>query len=158
MFSGPPLPLSPDFPIKRLVSLTSTLSHFGAWVRGRTRDLLLGLTDCGFPVLISGDLGVLLRHCRQIALREGNRPVILDAEQLIQWRALQVVTARPHLPCPELLKEVFPEAFLDPAGFKVPIQTRTPEEVLAECLVLGIPVAESRIVYSAPLPDSPASH
>jgi hypothetical protein len=150
MFSGPPLPLSPDFPLQRLVSLTPTLTHLGAWVRGRTRDLLLSLTDRRCQVLISGDLGVLLRRCRQIALREGNRPVLLDAEQLIRWRALQVVTARPHLPCPELLKEIFPEAFLDPAGFMVPTQTRTPEEVLAECVVLGIPVAESRIVYSDP--------
>jgi hypothetical protein len=80
-------------------------------------------------------------------VRSGTRALVVKTEALIQWRALQVVTGTPYLPCAERLKEIFPEADLDLAGFSVPTQGRTPEEVLAKCVAHGIPVAESRIVY-----------
>jgi hypothetical protein len=75
---------------------------------------------------------------------------VLAAELLIQWRALQVVTGMPYIPCLERLTEIFPGAHLNPAGFHVPLSTRPPEEVLADCLAHGIPVAGSRIIYRKP--------
>lgn len=75
---------------------------------------------------------------------------MLEASQLIQWRALQVVTATPYLPEIERLKDIFPGVNLDSAGFHVPIQYHAPEEVLADCLTHAIPVAGSRIVYFVP--------
>jgi hypothetical protein len=149
MFSGPPLPLSPDFPLQSLVTLTPALAHLGAWVRGRTRDLPLSLTDYRCQVLISGDLGVLLRRCQRVAVRQGTQPVVLEANRLIEWRALQVITGMPYLLPAELLREVFPGAQPRADGFEVPICDRAPEEVLADCLIHAIPVAKSQVVYRA---------
>ena len=106
---------------------------------------------------MSADLGLLLGRCSRVALREGKEAVVLEASQLIQWRALQVVTATPYLPKIERLKDLFPGADLNPAGFQVPIQGRPPEEVLADCLRHAIPVSGSRIVYSVPPNAGPPS-
>jgi hypothetical protein len=83
--------------------------------------------------------------------------VVLEAELLIQWRVLQVVTGTPYLPGLERLSDIFRTAHLDPTGFQIPIPTRTPEEVLGECLAYGIPVAGSRIVYRAPASRRPVA-
>ena len=124
----------------------------GAWLRGCGRELRLYISAAGrcSSVLISGDLGLLLRRSSRVAVREGSQPVVLEAEVLIGWRALQVVTGTPYLPCLERLTALFPRAHLNPAGFQVPIESRAPEEVLADCLTHGIPVAGSRIIYRAP--------
>jgi hypothetical protein len=155
MFTGPPLPLPLDFPIQQLLSLTHVHFGVGAWVRDGPRELRLRLTGAGrrSRVLISRDLGLLLRRCRSVALREGSEAVVLKADVLIRWRALQVVTGTPCLPHPGLLREIFPGAYAyTREGFSVPIQNDAPEEVLAECLTHGIPVVESRIVYASSNP------
>jgi hypothetical protein len=153
MFSGPPLPLADDLPLNQLAIITQDLRHFGAWVRGRPREQRLYLRAPGrcCRVLISGDLGVLLRSCRHVAVREGTRALILEAEMLIQWRALQVVTATPYLPGIEQMKAQFPGLQLTPNGLSMPIRGCSPESVLAECLAHGIQVAGSSIVYDAGL-------
>jgi hypothetical protein len=76
--------------------------------------------------------------------------MVLDAEAIIRWRVLQVITGTPYLPAPERLRELFPEAELDDVGFHIPITKCPPEEVLADCLTHGIRVTGSRIVYCAP--------
>jgi hypothetical protein len=101
-------------------------------------------------VLISGDLGLLLRRCAQVVVREDERAVLLESELLIQWRALQVVTATPYLPCPHRLTELIPNLEISDGGFHVPTRSCSPEAVLAECLIHGIAVAETRIVYRPP--------
>lgn len=85
--------------------------------------------------------------------------VVLPAESIIQWRALQVVTATPYLPA-QRLSQVFPGAQLNPAGFHVPIRDRAPEEVLADCLTHEIPVLGSSILYCVPSipPQAVGSH
>jgi hypothetical protein len=80
---------------------------------------------------------------------------VLGADVLIGWRALQVVTGTPYLPCLERLAAVFPGVQLNPAGFHAPIESRTPEEMLADCLTHGIPVVGSRIIYRAATPPRP---
>jgi hypothetical protein len=149
MFTGPPLPLSLDFPIQQLLALTHEHFGVGAWLRDGPRELRLRLTGAGrrSRVLISRDLGLLLRRCRSIVLREGSKAVILGADALIRWRALQVVTGTPCLPRPQLLREIFPHAYFEATGFSVPILHHIPEEVLAECVTHRIPVVGSRIVY-----------
>lgn len=152
MFSGPPLPLPHEFPLAQLLTLTQATKGVGAWVRGCPRQLRLHPTGLGRfgSVLISGDLGLLLGGCARVALREGAQPLVVEAEVLIQWRVLQVVTGTPYLPCPERLNEVFPGAQANHAGFFVPVESRPPEGVLADCLTHGIPVTGSRIIYRAP--------
>jgi len=85
-----------------------------------------------------------------VVVREGENAVLLESELLIQWRALQVVTGTPYLPCPHRLKELFPDSKINDLGFHVPTRSCPPETVLAECVTQGIPVAATHIIYSAP--------
>jgi hypothetical protein len=157
MLSGPPLPLPHDIPIHQLLAYARQPGILGAWVRGSVRTLHLyeSASGASHRLLISPDLGHLLGRCDRVALREGTHPVVLDAEAVIRWRVLQVVTATPHLPSLERLHEIFPGTHLDSSGFQVAISSGTPEHVLAECLTRGIPVRESRIIYHAPTPPRP---
>lgn len=150
MFSGPPLPLSPDLPLSRLLAHANPPGTLGAWVRGSARELRIvgiGRADSR-RVLVSGDVGFLLGRCSRVALREGSEVVVLASELIIHWRALQVVTSAPYLPGLERLKAMFPGLQSNPTGFQVPIQANSPEEVLAECLAHGMQVTGSQIVYS----------
>ncbi len=153
MFSGPPLPLPPNHPLTLLLDQVRPGETLGAWTRKSTHRLQIHCAQGG-RILVSADLGFLLRRCGRVALREGKEPVVLDADRLIQWRALQVVTATPYLPDVERLNDIFPGANLNPTGFRVPLPDRPPEEVLADCLTHAIPVSRSQIVYSVP-PDPP---
>jgi hypothetical protein len=155
MLSGPPLPLPHDIPLSQFLAYARQPGTLGAWVRGSVRTLHLyeSASGASHRLLIGPDLGYLLRRCDRVVLRTGTNPVVLDAETIIRWRVLQVVTATPHLPSLERLHEVFHSAHLDSSGFRVPISSATPEHVLAECLTRGIPVRESRIIY-----DTPAMH
>lgn len=156
MCSGPPLPLPPDFPLGQLLFLIHAHGS-GAWVRGSTRKLRLYNRSGGFTseVLLAGDLGLLLRRCAGVVVREGAEAVLLESELLIQWRALQVVTGTPYLACPHRLKELFPDSETDEHGFHVRTRSCPPEAVLADCLTHGIPVAETHIIYLAPGRHSP---
>ena len=149
MLSGPPLPLPHDIPLHQLLTYARQPGTLGAWVRGSVRTLQLYESASGgsHRLLIGPDLGHLLSRCDRVALREGAHPVVLDADAVIRWRVLQVVTGTPHLPPLERLNEIFPGARLDSPGFQVAISSRTPEDVLAQCLTHGIPVRESRIIY-----------
>ena len=151
MLSGPPLPLPQDIPLPKLLAFARLPGTLGAWVRGPVHTLHLYEAPLGVShrILIGSDLGHLLGRCNRIALRQGSALVVLDADTVISWRVLQVATSIPYLPLPERLNEIFPGAHLDNSGFHVAIATRAPEAVLAECLTHGIPVRESRIVYSS---------
>jgi hypothetical protein len=132
MFSGPPLPLPTDLPLNFLLDRIQASEILGAWVRRAAHQLRLRSTAriSSRRLLVSADLGFLLSRCNRVALREGSAPVILATDTVIQWRTLQVITGLPHLP-----------------GLLVPIGTRSPEEVLAECLASGMQVCGSRVVY-----------
>jgi hypothetical protein len=151
MFSGPPLPLPPEFPLSNLVPMISPGYVAGAWVRdsGRPRSLTISANRRSVTVTLGQDLGQLLQSCERIVVREGSVPLLLSAPALIHWRALQVVVGPAHSPCADRLKEIFPQVELDPTGFKVPTRGSSPEQILARCLAQGIPVKESRIVYQA---------
>jgi hypothetical protein len=153
MFSGPPLPLPEDLPLSLLLAHVSPSGTLGAWTRGcRYAVHVYDTRASRCRVLISADLGFLLGRCSQVALREGEELVVLEAERVIEWRTLQIVTGTPFLPGLERLNAMFPRAYLDSSGFRVPISSRSAEEVFAECLMHGIPVSGSRIVYCLPPP------
>lgn len=149
MFTGPPLPLSSDLPLQWLAGHTCSGSVLGAWTREPIHTLEIHCPTGG-RVLVSADLGFLLGRCSRVALREGREVVVLEADLLIQWRALQVVTATPYLPGLERLSAIFRRARFDSNGFLVPIANRSPEEVLAECVAAGVQISGSTIVYTAP--------
>jgi hypothetical protein len=150
MCSGPPLPLSPDFPVHQLLSLVGQRQRAGAWVQGAGSAHRLIITAHGHcsAVIIGEDLGELIQCCDQIVLRGGIGAFVVASKAVMRWRALQVVTDRPQLPGPERLREIFPGAEIDSTGFKVPLESCSPEELLASCLARGIQVANTWIVYS----------
>jgi hypothetical protein len=98
-------------------------------------------------VLASADLGFLLRRCVEVAVREGDRTIVLPSEMVIEWRALQVVTATPYLPGMDRLEALFPGLRSTPNGFLIPVVKWSAEEVLASCHEEGVGVTGSRIVY-----------
>lgn len=152
MLSGPPLPLHNNLRLADLVALAGDSTGVGAWVRSGSRQAALHLICQGRSnrILVSSDLGRLLRWCQRIAVRAGPRPLVLDAELLLQWRTLQVITAMPYLPALERLKDQFPGLRVLPgSGLAVPIGAGSPEAVLAELLSGGIEVSGSRVVYRA---------
>jgi hypothetical protein len=99
-------------------------------------------------VLASSDLGFLLGRCSRVAVREGERTIVLASETVIRWRALQVATATPHLPGLERLEAMFPGLRNSTDGCLVPVRDESPEEVLAMFVAEGVRVAASRIVYA----------
>jgi hypothetical protein len=149
MPSGPLLPLWPQFPLGQLVPLLNDKSQVGAWLRDARCEIPLRIRwgSQTFRILIGRDLGSLLRRCNWVAVRLGQDPVLLRAEELIRCRALQVVTGTPYLPSSERLAEILSGAQPKLRGFSVLTSSHPPEEVLAVCLTHGIPVTESRIEY-----------
>ena len=150
MFLGPPLPLSPGIPLSELLACARRPGPLGAWVRPCVRTLRIYQLS-PLPrrwVLASPDLGFLLTRCNHVAVREGERPVVLQAETVIHWRALQVATATPYLPGLARLQALFPGLDATPGGFLVPVREESPEAVLALCLEEGMRVTGSRIVYA----------
>jgi hypothetical protein len=153
MFSGPPLPLPSDLSLNFLLAEIPRSETLGAWVRCSVHNLRVHDTArrSGGRLLVSADLGFLLGRCHRVALREGTAPVVLDADTVIRWRTLQVITALPHLPGLEQLAQHFPGMVRSSSlGLLIPISARSPEEVLAECLATGMQVTGSRVVYYAP--------
>lgn len=149
MFHGPPLPLSPDVSLSELLAFTRPPKRLGAWVRGSISRLHIhGVPhDSRCSVLASADLGFLLGRCVEVAVRERERTIVLTSETVIQWRALQVVTATPYLPGLDRLEALFPGLRSTSNGFLVPVGKDSPEEVLALCLEEGMRVSGSRVVY-----------
>ena len=149
MFSGPPLPLAAEFPLRLLPPLIQNESRAGAWVRdsGPRHRVIIRAGGFCVAIIIGQDLGQLLQCCARIVVRNGSVPLLIASEALLHWRSLQVVVGAPYLPTPERLKEIFPEAELAPGGFQVSTQLRSPEDVLANCVRHGIPVIESRVIY-----------
>jgi hypothetical protein len=157
MLSGPPLPLPQHTPLHQLLAFARPPGTLGAWVRGSVLALHLYDIAGGGPhrLLVGPDLGHLLGRCRRIALRAGTALVVLEADTVIRWRVLQVITATPHLPSLEWLNEIFPGAHPTSSGFDVGVSGCAPEHVLAQCLAQGIPVRESRIAYRVGGQESP---
>lgn len=152
MFHGPPLPLSSDVTLRELLGYGCPSSQLGAWIRGRVRRMHIHEVPPRLrrPVLASTDLGFLLRRCAEVAVREGNRTIVLASETVIAWRALQVATATPYLPGLNRLETLFPGLRTTHCGFLVPVANRPVEEVLALFREEGMRVNGSRIVYLPP--------
>jgi hypothetical protein len=158
MFSGPPLPLPFDLPLNFLLDGIRASETLGVWVRCSTQLRLHNTGRRGGRLLVSADLGFLLGRCNRVALREASTPVILDADTVIRWRTLQVITGLPYLPGVERLARWFPGIIHSgPLEVLIPISTGSPEEVLAECLAAGMQVSASRVVYQSPRAMAPGS-
>jgi len=145
MLPGAPCQLLPR------VSLLAVLAHarpgelLGVWLRGCPRPLRLRAARCA--LLASADLGVLLRRCGRVAVREGGRIAALDAQRLIGWRTLQIVVGTPFLPGLEDLRVLFPDLRVTSGRIAVPLGLGSAEEALALCAAERLPVLASWIDY-----------
>lgn len=152
MFHGPLRPLTSNLPLHSLAAHARPPELLGAWVSPhpqRRRIYVHGAGGARASLLLSHDLGFLLSRCCRVALRGGEQPLVLAADTVIRWRALQVVTATPYLPGLGRLQALFPGLRVIADGFLVPVPRGSPEEVLGLCLEGGVRVTGSRIVYVA---------
>ena len=145
MLPGAPCQLLPR------VSLLAVLAHarpgelLGVWLRGCPRPLRLRAARCA--LLASADLGLLLRRCGRVAVREGGRIAALDAQRLIGWRTLQIVVGAPFLPGLEDLRVLFPDLRVTSGRIAVPLGQGSAEEALALCAAERLPVLATWVDY-----------
>jgi hypothetical protein len=145
MLPGAPCQLLPR------VSLLAVLGHarpgelLGVWLRGCPRPLRLRAARCA--LLASADLGLLLRRCGRVAVRDGGCIAVLDARRLIGWRTLQIVIGAPFLPRLEDLRVLFPDLRVTSGRIAVPLGLGSAEEALALCAAERLPVLASWIDY-----------
>jgi hypothetical protein len=145
MLPGAPCQLLPR------VSLLAVLGHarpgelLGVWLRGCPRPLRLRAARCA--LLASADLGLLLRRCGRVAVRDAGRIAVLDAQRLIGWRTLQIVTGAPFLPGLEELRALFPDLRVTGGRIAVPLGLGSAEEALAVCAAERLPVLATWIDY-----------
>jgi hypothetical protein len=145
MSQGSPAPLLATDVLTAILPLVHPGGLTGAWLRGCRR--LLRLRSAGRSLLVCSDLGVLLRRCNLIAIRHGKRVVVVDAERLIAWRTLRIVTGATELPGVEQLRRLIPRLEARGSFIDVPIGLGGPEKALAACMAVGVPVVASSITY-----------
>ena len=145
MLPGAPSRLPTSFPLRRALDLAHPGELLGAWVRmGRCH---LHLRAGGRALLLSADLGHLLRRCGRIAVRHGGRPGVLEAERLIAWRTLQIVVGAPYLPDARELRAIYPGLRVAHGGLALPLGLDGAEPALAACAAVRLPVAATWIEY-----------
>jgi hypothetical protein len=145
MPQGSPAPLLTTDVLTAILPLVHPGELAGAWLRGCSR--LLRLRSAGRFLLVCSDLGVLLRRCNLIAIRHEKRVVVVDAERLIAWRTLRIVTGATELPGVEQLRTLIPRLEARGSLIDVPIGLGAPEEALAACVTARVPVVASSITY-----------
>ena len=140
-----PSPLHPAGLLTAVLALARSGELIGVWVRGCRR--LLRLRSAGRSLLVGSDLGVLLRRCNRIAIHHRESMLVVEAERLIAWRTLRIVTGATDLPEVEQLRVLIPRLEARGSRIEVPIGLVTPEETLAACVATGVPVVASWITY-----------
>jgi hypothetical protein len=148
MRDAAPARLLPSITLRTLVRLAGAGEVLGAWLRPGRRPIRI-VTGSG-GLLAAGDLGFLLRRCGRIVVRYGGHPTAVEAERLIAWRALQVVTGTSHLPQLRELRGWYPALRVDGDSIVLPVGLDGGEAALAACAAVRIPVTASSIVYAMP--------
>jgi hypothetical protein len=149
MFPGSPARLRPAVPLHELIRLARPAAVLGVWLRTCVRPAAIRCRGPGGPrhLLAAEDLGYLLRRCREVAVRDGDRVARVPSGVLLGWRVLEIVLATPYLPSAEQLRAMFPACRLREGVIALPIGLGSAEEALAACATARLPVAATRIVY-----------
>ncbi len=145
MFPGSPARIPPSWPLRCLVPLADADGPLGVWLRGCTKPQAIQFG--GRHLLVSDDLGYLLRRCGRIALRDGGGVRAVSAGVLVGCRVLEIVLATPYLPPPHQLRRLFPAARVGEGVVALPLGLGSAEEALALCASEQLPVAATRITY-----------
>jgi hypothetical protein len=145
MLPGAPSRLPTSFPLRRALGLSHPGDPLGAWVRmGRWP---LHLRAGGRALLASADLGYLLRRCPRVLVRDGGAASVLEADQLIAWRTLQIVVGAPFLPEVRALQAMYPGLRVSQGRIALPIGLDGAGPALAACAAARVPVAATWIAY-----------
>lgn len=149
MFPGSPSQLRPGTPLVTVLRLAGPGESLGVWVKmvGPAVELAGSSRVGRNRLLLSGDLGFLLRRTGRVAVRDGEQVIVAPAERLIGWRALQIVLGAPYLPPPPQLRALFPGLRVKGPTISLPIGLGSAEEALAILAAEGVPVAATRIEY-----------
>jgi len=149
MFPGSPARLRPGTALHAVIPLARPGVVLGLWLRGCARAAALrGRGPGGLRhLLVSDDLGYLLRRCGHVVVRDGERVLPVPAPVLLGWRVLEIVLAAPYLPAPDQLRALFPAARVREGVLSLPIGLGSAEEALAVCAAERVPVAATRIAY-----------
>jgi hypothetical protein len=149
MFPGSPARLRPAVPMHSLLPLARPGIVLGVWSRGSRRPAAIRCRGPGGfrQLLAAEDLGYLLGRCGEVAVRDGERVILVPAGVLIGWRVLEIVLAAPYLPPPNQLRALFPAARVREGVLELPIGLGSAEEALALCATERLPVAATRIAY-----------
>ena len=145
MFPGSPARIPPSWPLRCLVPLADADGPLGVWLRGCTKPQAIQFR--GRHLLVSDDLGYLLRRCGRIALRDGGGVRAVPAGVLVGCRVLEIVLATPYLPPPHQLRRLFPAARVREGVVALPLGLGSAEEALALCASEQVPVSATRITY-----------
>lgn len=145
MCQGAPSQLLPTARLTAVLALARPGELLGVWARGCRRALCLRVNRRA--LLIGADLGALLRRCNRIAIRCRAGIVAVEAEGLIAWRTLQIVTGTPYLPELDRLRFLVPDLKVSGMRLTLPLGLGGPEEALAACVAARVPVAASWIEY-----------
>ncbi len=149
MFPGSPAPLAGSTRLRAVMDLLPAPATAGVWLRD-CPSLRVLCAEGGRRLLLCRDLGALLRRCERIAVRNGGRPDLLTASQLVRCRVLEVVLGTPFLPPPAQLREIFPSLVAEAGVVVLPLGLGSAEEALAICAAERIVVRSSRIAYTHP--------
>ena len=145
MYPDAPSRLLPAVRLAAVLSIARPGEQLGVWMRGTRRTLRLRINRRA--LLISTDLGALLRWCNRIAVRCQGQTAVVEAEDLIAWRTLRVVTGTPCLRELDRLRFLVPGLAVSGTNLTLPLGLDGPEEALAACAATGVAVVSSRIEY-----------
>ena len=148
MFPGSPAPLPPRTPLVVVLSLLLPGRTAGVWLR-RCHRLGVVRARGARRLLLSQDLGALLRRCEHIAVRHGERAELFSAAGLSRCRLLEIVLGTPFLPPPRQLRELYPAMAVEPGLYTIPLGLGSAEEALAICAAEHLAVRSTRIEYGA---------
>lgn len=128
----------------RLLLLDETLSGLDPIGAREMRELLRGLRDEGVTIILSSHDMLSLEHLasRIVVMKDGRAHAAIDPAEITGERTLVLTVDAPPLAA-RRLQSRRPTATLLGDELHVPLGGDSPEDVLAECLAVGIGVRSS---------------
>lgn len=128
----------------RLLLLDETLSGLDPVGAREMRELLSGLREEGVSIILSSHDLLSLEHLasRIVVMKEGRAHAAIDPSRFTGERTLVLTVDAPPLAA-RRLQARRPDALLHGDELHVPLGGDSPEDVLAECLAVGVGVRSS---------------
>jgi ABC-2 type transport system ATP-binding protein len=130
----------------RLLLLDETLSGLDPVAARDVRVLLRSLRDEGTTILLSSHDMLALEHLasRVVVMKDGRSHASFDPATLTGGRWIVLTTESPALAV-RLLGSRHAAAVRDENEIHIPLGTNSPEDILADCVALGVEVRASKV-------------